>query len=100
MKFPNALGHWICCAGLILAKATDSHTATREAAAPAYTIVVAHRGDHTAAHENSLEAIERAIRAGADYVELDVRATRDGELALMHDATVDRTTDGQARSRT
>ncbi|MDH7501668.1 MAG: glycerophosphodiester phosphodiesterase family protein [Verrucomicrobiota bacterium] len=62
------------------------------------TIVVAHRGDHTAAHENSIEAIRRAIQyAGADYVELDVRTTRDGELVLMHDATVDRTTDGHGR---
>lgn len=61
-------------------------------------IVVAHRGDHTAAHENSIEAIKRAIHhAGADYIELDVRATRDGELVLMHDATVDRTTDGHGR---
>lgn len=59
---------------------------------------MAHRGDHTAAHENSIESIRHAIHhAGADYIELDVRATRDGELVLMHDATVDRTTDGHGR---
>lgn len=57
--------------------------------------VVAHRGDHTQAHENSLAAIEAAIRAGADYVEADVRRSCDGEHLLMHDSTVNRTTTGR-----
>ncbi|HTF20984.1 MAG TPA: glycerophosphodiester phosphodiesterase family protein [Chryseolinea sp.] len=55
-------------------------------------IVIAHRGDHTAAPENTLKAFEDAIAAGVDYVEVDVRASRDGELVVMHDATVDRMT--------
>jgi glycerophosphoryl diester phosphodiesterase len=57
-------------------------------------IVIAHRGDHTRAHENTLTAIEHAIEAGVDYVELDVRRTLDGQYVLMHDSTVDRMTDG------
>jgi glycerophosphoryl diester phosphodiesterase len=57
-------------------------------------VVIAHRGNHTHAHENTLTAIERAVQAGVDYVELDVRRTSDGQYVLMHDSTVDRTTDG------
>ncbi len=58
-------------------------------------IVIAHRGDHTIAPENSLMAIQNAINDGADYVELDIRTTNDGKLVLMHDGTVDRMTNGK-----
>lgn len=58
-------------------------------------IVIAHRGDHTIAPENSLLAIENAIHDGVDYVELDLRTSKDGQLVLMHDVTVDRMTNGQ-----
>lgn len=47
--------------------------------------------------ENSLAAIDAAIAAGAHIVEVDVRHTRDGQLVLMHDAEVDRTTDGKGK---
>jgi|SRR5579859_7925209 len=57
-------------------------------------VVIAHRGDHARAHENTLTAIERTIGAGVDYVEIDVRRTADGHYVLMHDSTVDRMTDG------
>jgi len=56
--------------------------------------VIAHRGDHVHHAENSIAAIESAAAIGADYAELDVRTTKDGKLVLMHDKTVDRTTDG------
>jgi glycerophosphoryl diester phosphodiesterase len=56
--------------------------------------VIAHRGNHARAHENTLTAIEHAIAAGVDYVEIDVRSTLDGDYVLMHDSTVDRMTDG------
>jgi len=59
--------------------------------------VVAHRGEHLHNPENSLAAIEGAIAAGADYVELDVRTTNDRRLILMHDKTVDRTTNGHGK---
>ena len=59
--------------------------------------VIAHRGDHARAHENTLTAIEQAIVAGVDYVELDVRRTLDGQYVLMHDSTVDRMTDGHGK---
>lgn len=56
--------------------------------------VTGHRGAAGAAPENTLPALEHAVTAGADAVEVDVQATRDGELVLLHDDTVDRTTDG------
>lgn len=58
-------------------------------------IVIAHRGSHLVKPENTLEAIEAAIAAGADYVEADLRTTKDGHLVLCHDKSVDRTTDGK-----
>ena len=57
------------------------------------TLVVAHRGANTAAPENTLEAFRLAVGAGADAIELDVHLTADGELAVIHDETLDRTTD-------
>ncbi len=60
-------------------------------------VVIAHRGDHIIAPENSLLAIKNAIHDEADYVELDIRTTQDGKLILMHDATVDRMTNGHGK---
>jgi glycerophosphoryl diester phosphodiesterase len=62
-------------------------------------VVIAHRGEHRAHPENTLPAFQAAIDAGADYFELDVRTTSDGRLVLMHDAKVDRTTDGAGAVR-
>jgi glycerophosphoryl diester phosphodiesterase len=56
--------------------------------------VIAHRGGRLIAPENTLAAFRNAIALNCDYVEVDVRATADGQLVLMHDGTVDRTTDG------
>lgn len=56
--------------------------------------VIAHRGNHAHAHENTLTALQRAIDAGVDYAEIDVRRTADGHYILLHDATVNRMTDG------
>lgn len=56
--------------------------------------VVAHRGYSAAAPENTLTAVSSAIRVGAQFVEVDVHTTADGVPIVMHDQTVDRTTDG------
>jgi glycerophosphoryl diester phosphodiesterase len=56
--------------------------------------IVGHRGAAGAAPENTLPGLEHAVDVGADAVEFDLQATRDGRLVLLHDATVDRTTDG------
>ena len=55
--------------------------------------VIAHRGSSGAAPENTLAAIRLAIRHDADVVENDIQRTRDGELVIIHDTTLDRTTD-------
>ena len=57
------------------------------------TIVVAHRGASREAPENTMEAFRLGVEAGADAIELDVHLTADGQLAVIHDETLDRTTD-------
>jgi glycerophosphoryl diester phosphodiesterase len=57
------------------------------------TVVVAHRGASAQAPENTLEAFRLGVEAGADAIELDVHLTADGQLAVIHDETLDRTTD-------
>lgn len=57
----------------------------------------AHRGVMSTHPENTLPAFEEAVRLGAQMIEFDVQFTRDGALVLMHDATVDRTTDGHGK---
>ncbi|MBP1839877.1 glycerophosphodiester phosphodiesterase family protein [Formosa algae] len=59
-----------------------------------YVLSVAHRAVHDTYPENSLEAIREAIRIGVDIAELDLRETKDGKLIIMHDGTLDRTTNG------
>jgi len=60
-------------------------------------LVVAHRGDWRNAPENSLQAFRNCIDMGVDMVELDLKKSKDGELVLMHDNTLDRTTDGTGK---
>ena len=60
----------------------------------AFPVIVAHRGASATHPENTLASFEEALRLGARIVELDVRLTSDGVAVVMHDATVDRTTDG------
>lgn len=60
-------------------------------------LVIAHRGGAGLWPENTLHAFERAAALGADVIETDVRLTADGALVLIHDATVERTTDGAGR---
>ncbi|MCS6925602.1 MAG: glycerophosphodiester phosphodiesterase [Candidatus Binatia bacterium] len=57
----------------------------------------AHRGASGEAPENTLVAFRRAIALGVAYAELDVHATRDGQVVVIHDPTVERTTNGQGR---
>ncbi len=56
--------------------------------------VIAHRGASAYEPENTLRAFKLALEMNVDAVELDVRQSRDGYLVVMHDPTVDRTTDG------
>lgn len=58
-------------------------------------LVCAHRAFHTFAPENSIQSITNAIGAKIDFVEIDVRTTKDSMLVLMHDKSIDRTTTGK-----
>ncbi len=57
-------------------------------------LVCAHRAYHKKAPENSLASIKASLALGVDIIEIDVRTTKDDSLVLMHDATIDRTTNG------
>lgn len=58
---------------------------------------VAHRGATGYAPENTIAAFDLAVEMKADYIEIDVQRSKDGELVLIHDTTVDRTTDGTGK---
>ncbi len=60
-------------------------------------IVIGHRGAKALAPENTLQGIRSAASCNADWVEVDVRLSKDGTLILMHDETVDRTTNGSGK---
>lgn len=60
----------------------------------AYLYIVGHRGAAGLAPENTIASFKKAIECGVDFVELDVRSTRDGFLVVIHDDRVDRTTNG------
>ena len=60
-------------------------------------LVVAHRGDWRNAPENSLQAFQNCIAMGVDMIEIDLKMTKDNQLVIMHDNTIDRTTDGKGK---
>lgn len=62
-------------------------------------VIFAHRGDSARAPENTLAAFELALGQHADAIELDVKLTADGQVVVIHDPTVDRTTSGHGRVR-
>ncbi|MEZ6188464.1 MAG: glycerophosphodiester phosphodiesterase [Planctomycetota bacterium] len=59
--------------------------------------IMGHRGARHEAPENTLPSIQRALDAGCEAIEVDVQPTRDGGLVVIHDETLERTTDGQGR---
>jgi glycerophosphoryl diester phosphodiesterase len=69
----------------------------RPAAAPRRPLVMAHRGGAGLWPENTAHAFAEAVALGVDVLEMDLHATSDGALVIIHDATVDRTTNGAGR---
>ena len=59
------------------------------------TKIFAHRGASGYAPENTLEAFALAMDIGADGIELDVQMTKDGEVVVIHDETINRVSDGK-----
>ncbi len=74
-----------------LASAADVTVAEKLVAMP-HVLIIAHRGDSKRAPENTLPAFASAVRTGADLVELDYRHSADGLPIVIHDDTLDRTT--------
>ena len=64
------------------------------------TKIFAHRGSKGTHPENTLASFKEAVRVGSDGIELDVHLTKDGHLVVIHDETVDRTTNGTGEIRT
>ena len=83
-------------AGLLLA-GLACLTSTALAAPPQPVTIVAHRGLAEGMPENTIAALRRSIERGLGIIELDVRTTKDGHLVILHDETLDRTTDCSGR---
>lgn len=82
-------------AGLIAASAAQAQTTENLAGLPAWDVVlVAHRGLAPDYPENTMAAFQNVIDRGVGVIEIDLRGTADGRVIIMHDETVDRTTDG------
>ena len=62
-------------------------------------LIVAHRGASAYEPENTIRSFDNAFQLGADFVELDVRLSKDGSLVVIHDEAVDRTTNGSGLVR-
>lgn len=62
-------------------------------------LIIAHRGASGYAPENTIPAFEKALEMGAEGIELDVHMTADGEIVVIHDHTIDRTSDGKGTIR-
>jgi glycerophosphoryl diester phosphodiesterase len=60
-------------------------------------LLIAHRGGKTYGFENALETSRKAIQAKCDSIEVDLRATKDGEIVLLHDETLERTTNATGK---
>ena len=79
---------------------SDSHAADTSMAIAASRViqVIAHRGASAERPECTLAAVKRAIEVGATAAEVDVRTSKDGHLFILHDRTLDRTTNGSGRA--
>jgi glycerophosphoryl diester phosphodiesterase len=73
----------------ILAKPAPDHSYLK----PDNVLVIAHRGGRSLGPESTLYTFQRAVELGANVLEMDVQRTEDGHLVVLHDRTVDRTTD-------
>lgn len=96
-----ALALAIACAAALVAGLAASpappHPAFR--ARPPRPLVIAHQGGDGLRPSNTLEAFRNATALGADVLDLDVHLSRDGHIVVIHDQTVDRTTDGAGTVR-
>ena len=84
----------VALAGLAFVVALRLQKEKRNVVGREWPVNLAHRGASARAPENTLEAFRLAVESGAGGLELDVHLTRDGHVVVIHDSTLDRTTDG------
>jgi glycerophosphoryl diester phosphodiesterase len=85
---------WISLVGLACFVALILRNGKTRTVRGEWPVNLAHRGASALAPENTIDAFRLAVEAGAGGLELDVHMTRDGHIVVIHDATVDRTTNG------
>jgi glycerophosphoryl diester phosphodiesterase len=98
ISFRQRVGGYLAILVLVLLAYYGVHVLARTAALSELQII-AHRGGLTDAPENTLAAFRNSITLGVDWLEFDVQMTKDGALIVIHDETVDRTTDGTGAVR-
>src|SRR5262245_2748131 len=86
-RVPLFFARWVCFLALVPLGCAASDSGPRPG-------IIAHRGVALEAPENTLPAVQKAIELGCAMAEIDLRYTSDGEVILMHDGTLGRTTDG------
>src|SRR5947207_11440640 len=84
-------------AGALTMKAAESELPASKLVSSTRPLVIGHRGYCQFAPENTLPSFRLAMAAGADLVELDYYHSKDGQLVVVHDGTLDRTTDATNR---
>ncbi len=90
---PTGLKKWVMSLLIGISFGSVMFASNTIAAKPHIVDVIAHRGASGYAPENTMAAFERALKMKSDYIELDVQMSKDGELVVIHDTTVNRTTD-------
>jgi glycerophosphoryl diester phosphodiesterase len=79
-------------------ESTKTSTEARENVIKIHNLrVSAHRGNSEIAPENTLTSFQKTLEIGVDYIEIDVRTTKEGQLVILHDGSLDRTTTGKGR---
>ena len=91
------IGIALCAVALLLASCSKGLWNSKAGVERTGVSVVAHRAAAGLAPENSLAAVDKALAAGVDAIEVDVHLTADGELVVCHDNTIERTTNGKGR---
>jgi len=95
-QFPLMVFSFLFLHGFLFAQKPDSFQNFRKAKNGIY--VIAHRGAHQGIPENSIAAYQKAIDLGCDFVEIDVRTTKDGKFVSNHNSTIDNYVEGKTGS--
>ncbi|WP_225742976.1 glycerophosphodiester phosphodiesterase family protein [Marinilactibacillus sp. Marseille-P9653] len=94
-KYLSAFIVLFLCIGIVVLLYTTVYSKRFSPKLPNNFALIAHRGASAYAPEHTLPAFQMAFEMDADYLEIDLQQTKDGELVVMHDETLERTTNGQ-----